>query len=506
MGIPYYFSFIIKKYKYIIKKFNNANLKVEYLYMDCNSIIYDVINSHNVTKIHDEIINGVIKKIEEYIYKIKPEKQVMIAFDGVAPFAKIEQQRERRYKSWFYSSLEEENNKIKFDTNQITPGTKFMNKLNLKIKEHFLLDKKRKENIQTYDIIISASDEVGEGEHKIFKKIRETEYNNEDNIIVYGLDSDLIMLSINHLKYCPNIYLFRETPEFIKSIDKNLQPNVEYLLNIGLFSKHINIEPSNYIFLCFLLGNDFMPHFPSLNIRTGGINKILNEYNENEKLVENSKINWKNVRKIIKRLKEKEIGFLSEEMETRDLLENKLYNEEYNIENTPLLYRSLERHILNTKKQLEYNNFKKKYYNSLFHLEPTKERLKQISLNYLQGLEWTFKYYNDDCPDWKWKYNYKYPPLLEDLYDYIPYHDIEFFNLSSNLSSSINEIQQLIYVLPRNSLHFLPLNIHDEIIKKYIDYYPIDAKFVWCFNKYLWESHISLPEMKKELLLLGEVI
>ena len=37
---------------------------------------------------------------------------------------------------------------------------------------------------------------------------------------------------------------------------------------------------TDYIFMCFLLGNDFMPHFPALNIRTVGIDILLNVYRE----------------------------------------------------------------------------------------------------------------------------------------------------------------------------------------------------------------------------------
>ena len=78
-----------------------------------------------------------------------------------------------------------------WDSTAITPGTEFMNKLNLQVRYHF-----RKPNAYNVrQIIISGSDSPGEGEHKIFEYIRE----NTDDIknmksVIYGLDADLIML------------------------------------------------------------------------------------------------------------------------------------------------------------------------------------------------------------------------------------------------------------------------------------------------------------------------
>ena len=122
------------------------------------------------------------------------------------------------------------------------------------------------------------------------------------------------MLSINHLPISKNIYLFRETPEFIKSINSELEPNETYVIDIPELSKIITLDMNNgeelttlqqknrvydYIFLCFFLGNDFMPHFPSVNIRTGGVDKMLQAYkatigNTNENLTDGKIIYWKN--------------------------------------------------------------------------------------------------------------------------------------------------------------------------------------------------------------------
>ena len=134
MGIPSYFSHIVKSHRRIIKQFNNF-IKVNNLYLDCNSIIYDVVNNLDLSKInHDEIdefiLNEVCKSISNYISLINPNNKVFIAFDGVAPVAKLEQQRNRRYKSWFQNEIMKKikNTSSKWDTTRITPGTVFMNK------------------------------------------------------------------------------------------------------------------------------------------------------------------------------------------------------------------------------------------------------------------------------------------------------------------------------------------------------------------------------------------
>ena len=106
-----------------------------------------------------------------------------------------------------------------------------------------------------------------EGEHKIYEYIRNNpEYHKNTNTIIYGLDADLIMLTLNHLHIAPNMYLFRETPHFIKSIDNSLDPKINYIMDIPLLANTLSYELNNnkkpttlqeknkifdYIFLCF---------------------------------------------------------------------------------------------------------------------------------------------------------------------------------------------------------------------------------------------------------------
>ena len=110
MGIPSYFSYIIKNHPSIIAKLlsdkNGLLVSIDHLFMDCNSIIYDAVhtidfNNVDVETYEESVISFVIDKINYYISEIEPTQTVFIAFDGVVPLAKMEQQKTRRYKSYF---------------------------------------------------------------------------------------------------------------------------------------------------------------------------------------------------------------------------------------------------------------------------------------------------------------------------------------------------------------------------------------------------------------------
>ena len=103
MGIPSYFSYIVKNHNNILIKLNKLNKNIDNLYLDSNSIIYDSMrllefNGNNL-KYENQLIQIICNKIKEYITLVQPSNRVIIAFDGVAPLAKLDQQRIRRYKS-----------------------------------------------------------------------------------------------------------------------------------------------------------------------------------------------------------------------------------------------------------------------------------------------------------------------------------------------------------------------------------------------------------------------
>ena len=150
--------------------------------MDCNSIIYDefrkleqeiakdIISVEDLEKV---LIQNIISKISNYVEFVKPETLVYIAFDGVAPFAKMNQQRNRRHKNGIIkhiqSHISKDFNPSVWSTSNITPGTPFMNELSLKIKKSF---SNLESHFNVKEIIVSGSDYPGEGEHKMFQHIR----------------------------------------------------------------------------------------------------------------------------------------------------------------------------------------------------------------------------------------------------------------------------------------------------------------------------------------------
>lgn len=513
MGIPSYFSYIIRNYPKIVKSLQTMSAAkpnpesgcdksneeiLNHLFLDSNSIIYDsVYKFTDSIPTDDDIIESVLSKINDYIMNVAPKQTVFIAFDGVAPFAKMKQQRKRRYKTQFVSNIFSTTQK-KWDTLKITPGTEFMKELSRRVTEYFVGSELK---YSVDNVIVSTSNEPGEGEHKIFKYIRENNFIN-DNVIIYGLDSDLFMLSIFNHKYYKNAYIFREAPEFLKSKinlyisnesgkKTDMKEDETFLVDIGLLSKYILVEMGftdpnriyDYVFLCFFLGNDFLPQFPAFNIRSHGIRVFMDVYNKlfSKKTesfllkyeISNNRfeICWKNVQLLIRNMSKLEHQYLLEEYSLREKFDKWIWHEpkteedrEKMFQNSPIMNRAGERYICPSEEGWENR------YNELLLEGLDRE---EISKNYLEGLEWCMLYYTEECPDWRWSYMYKYGPLFVDLLrgTMVETSDPSLLYKSEKTSDKhkpMSQEEQLEYVIPKNDTE-----------KK---------EFVWHFKRYLWES------------------
>ena len=260
------------------------------------------------------MFKGIFAYIDRIVHLVKPRQMLYMAIDGVAPRAKMNQQRSRRFRS--AQDLAEaataaraageiiDDSKI-FDSNCITPGTEFMEKLS-KHLDYFIAKKMREDSLwQRMKVIYSGHDVPGEGEHKIMDYIRSSKmtpgYPPNIRHCLYGLDADLVMLAL--VSHEPHFCLLREEIDFgfnrpardthdVKVVTRQTNEVKWQLLHISLLRQYLfhelgegapawfNLERAmdDFVFMCMLCGNDFVPHLPSLDIREGAIELLFTTY------------------------------------------------------------------------------------------------------------------------------------------------------------------------------------------------------------------------------------
>ncbi|KIP03484.1 hypothetical protein PHLGIDRAFT_26095 [Phlebiopsis gigantea 11061_1 CR5-6] len=199
------------------------------LYIDFNGIIHNC--SHpNDEDAHfrlseEQIFTSIFAYVDHLFGKIKPKKLFFMAVDGVAPRAKMNQQRSRRFRTAKEAKEVREKAERKgeelptekaFDSNCITPGTPFMARLSQQLQ--YFVNKKITEDANWRDVtvVLSGHEVPGEGEHKIMEYIRlsraQPDYDPNVRHCLYGLDADLIMLGL--LSHDPHFCLLREEVKF----------------------------------------------------------------------------------------------------------------------------------------------------------------------------------------------------------------------------------------------------------------------------------------------------
>lgn len=283
----------------------------------------------------DEMFLAIFNYLDHVFVKINPKKTLFIAIDGVAPRAKMNQQRSRRFRSAQDAQAErqraiaagEQVKEDPFDSNCITPGTSFMVRLQEQLK--FFISKKITEDSRWREIrvILSGHEVPGEGEHKIMEFIRYSkslpDYDHNTRHCLYGLDADLIMLGL--LAHEPHFALLREEVVFSKrKVANAVELKKFFLLHLSLFREYLeedfkslkkdlkfeyDVERiiDDFIILAYFIGNDFLPNLPGLHINEGAMSLMFKVYKEilitlSGYINENGQINFERLQVFVDRL------------------------------------------------------------------------------------------------------------------------------------------------------------------------------------------------------------
>lgn len=439
MGIPYYFRSLVRKHSGCIlpikSKINTtSNTK---LYLDFNCAIHRNLEGDS----DKERIISILKTLDDILSLFDTKPSVYLAIDGVVPKAKQIQQRYRRFTK---TDTPTDPTTLPWDRNQISPMTPFMTSLEKNIRKFYPW------------ITISASDEPGEGEHKIMKEIKKDEPTTE--AYVYGLDADLIQLSLGVVDDVSNISLIRENEEFGDT-------TVGYkLLNISFLKTILPIDYNLYIKYSTIFGNDFLPNLHPFGLRVGGYERLLTHLQNNPQTSELMLDFYKTIIPY-------EQQYLIQIEELRKKSPPRFSDAQ-----------SITQQMFQTEQAIQFSqeSYRERYYNILFGTS-TEEDIKLISETYWKTLNWVFDYYsnNETNISWEWHYPWTDPPLIQDLVKY-PGESI-LPDINKKIPTSKEQLQ---FILPLKSWIKCGLELPKEYESPQIRSYG-----GFLFKNFMWETH-----------------
>jgi len=480
MGVFHFYSWFRKQYSKDIYKIKKSicenNHSIDNLLIDMNGLFHTSAQKvfkyglykqpHNIIiretkKTQINVFSDICDTIENILFTVNPSKRLILCVDGQAPLSKMYQQRKRRYKN----AKDRTEDDKSFDNNNLTPGTQFMDYLS-KYLDWFIKSRISTNPLwQNLEIIYSPSSVPGEGEYKLLSYIRKYGRNNE-SYIIHGLDADLIMLSL--LTHYPKFYILRDD-----TYDRN---NNFLLIDIGSvrtklieYMKWDSTEEhkfipewviNDFVFLCFMVGNDFVPNIPSLEIIEGGIEVILQVYNSVAKVHGHITRNTKGNIVICKTSLLKFFEIIAES--EKELLQQKIKHKNSYFPDE--LLDSCSR-FNGEKFEIDIDKYRDMYNSKHFNEE---EDMEKICHNYLVGMQWIITYYTKQVPSWRWFYPYHYAPLASTMIKYINTYQTPRYHRGIPLTP----FQQLLTVLPTKSSSLLPKPFNDILEKKLIKFCP----------------------------------
>lgn len=435
-----------------------------------------IVSQAELYKRRFEVFRGVFDDIIRLTRLVGPRQSLVIAVDGVPPEAKIIQQRGRRFESAAGRFPDQV-----FDPNVINPGTDFMRELDnyirTQLQEVINLGEGSTKIPHPYagvlppHVLYSSHLVPGEGEHKIADHMRTVAAQGQ-TAVIYGMDADLIMIYLLHLGAgWDNIYLFREG-EF----KGRPQINVVDLKRLGQIIR--NLYPGvpapleDFVTLLFLLGNDFLPHFPvfdrthdSLQTLIFGYRQYLNE-NPGKGLCTPDGIDWSNFGSFCSYVGDHWNSILLTQWATNP--DNLIKFPSAVAERCITKVTVVKGNQQICQKQFDVPKFKDEWYKYIFSpktglgvIVPILED-KQMMINaYLEGVAWVHRLYTRGVSDLNvgWYYPFHYAPDFTDIGPYVIERQDEITWEVEPLfmkSDFVSVFEQMLQVMPPKSIQILP--------------------------------------------------
>ena len=503
MGIPGLFYQFIKNIKgVIVGKFP---VFVSSLALDLNGVFHEarnnvlgayttdkeVLNAISRTsseQIDLEIRIEILRIIMDVINKIKPRDTLLLCVDGPAPHAKLQQQKIRRQGSI---------PNPKFDGNAITPGTDFM----MRLHDNLIVFIERNKDLLPPKVIYSSHLVTGEGEHKIMDYYRGKEVSTGlaakkgGSHFIYGLDSDLIMLSL--VSPLRNIFLYQERPEL--DYKSQIYSNKRYIININSIKNYLmnkrknSIVINDFVVMCFLIGNDFLPHFPIFKDIGNALLEFVDIYFENNFVLTDVDedgdpcINWVGFGEFIGILASREYKKLVKLARKNDslkypsrIIENSIIKDE---EGDDVLSYDTYRYIwynnaLGSLKEPELAEELKLILGEDVGVVDSSDINKMVD-NYLLLISWNYLYYTKGTSaiNMDLSYVYHHSPMLIDINLVLNYPELKVVGYKSKDEKiKFTALHQLVAVMPLRSKDLLPTELkplfsYNSIIR---DIFPDD--------------------------------
>jgi 5'-3' exonuclease len=453
------------------------------------------------------LIQDVCHYLQKIVKLVAPTEQVFIGVDGVVPMAKMRQQRLRRFKSHWVAAEEKRLGKVsaeseRWDTNAITPGTAFMERLGE------ALCALRGGGLR---YIVSTADEPGEGEHKAMRGLRAC--GNTQSHVVYGLDADLILLSL--LQPVQEMWLFREAVEcgevqYVDNEEEYRYFGIHTLRDVLCKGQDTNYL-LDYCMAMAFVGNDFLPHGMSLKLKDGGhdiLLQCLQEVRAKEGPLicpasQQQPARWSRsaLEACIEWFASREEAWVqkhcvgkirSRHQPARGTTSLELALDEWN--KTPL--RVCEELALVSmigkneegKLAVQLRDNWQTVYRERWLGDVSSDKMVRC---YLEGLDWILQYYTGQTVDVEWCYPWFLPPLWTDIQEWTQTRTIPFAPTHRTLS--IQPQQQLALVLPLASWGLIREQTLRGLPRLAPQLWPSEFHLFTAGHIHMWECEAQIP-------------